>query len=147
MNLRDGYLLTRQTILWFHDLYRASDEDRRDFRYAPLICRDLSRLPPALVIVAEFDPLKDEGLAYARRLREAGNEVEAVDLPGHGAWLHLDGRRGGCGETRPIVRRSGVETPFRGGRRSSIAVIPGRLTAAGYEPAFPRWSATVQKNA
>lgn len=78
----DGYLLTRRTILWFHDLYRASDEDRRDFRYAPLICRDLSRLPPALIIVAEFDPLKDEGLAYARRLREAGNEVEAVTYAG-----------------------------------------------------------------
>jgi acetyl esterase len=80
--LADGYLLTRRTILWFHDLYRASDEDRRDFRYAPLVCRDLSRLPPALVIVAEFDPLKDEGLEYARRLRAAGNPVEAVTYAG-----------------------------------------------------------------
>jgi acetyl esterase len=80
--LAHGYLLTRRTILWFHDHYRASDEDRRDFRYAPLVCHDLSRLPPALIIVAEFDPLKDEGLEYARRLGEAGNQVEAVTYPG-----------------------------------------------------------------
>ena len=39
-------------------------------------------MPPALIIIAEFDPLKDEGLAYARRLREAGNEVEAVTYTG-----------------------------------------------------------------
>ncbi|MFO1324307.1 MAG: alpha/beta hydrolase [Burkholderiales bacterium] len=78
----DGYLLTRKTILWFHDHYRASPDDRKDFRYAPLICPDLSRLPPALVIVGEFDPLRDDGIAYADRLRDAGNDVELADYPG-----------------------------------------------------------------
>jgi acetyl esterase len=76
------YLLTRKTILWFHDHYRASAADRDDFRYAPLICPDLSRLPPALVIVGEFDPLRDDGIAYARRLEDAGNAVELADYPG-----------------------------------------------------------------
>jgi acetyl esterase/lipase len=78
----EGYLLTRKTILWFHDHYRSSDADRHDFRYAPLICRDLSRLPPALVIVGEYDPLRDDGIAYATRLEQAGNAVELTQYPG-----------------------------------------------------------------
>lgn len=78
----EGYMLTRRTILWFHDHYRARDADRADFRYAPLICPDLTRLPPALVIVGEFDPLHDDGVAYARALKEAGNAVTLSDYPG-----------------------------------------------------------------
>ncbi len=78
----EGHLLTRKTILWFHDHYRASAEDRGDFRYAPLLCPDLARLPPALVIVGECDPLRDDGIAYARRLEAAGNLVELADFPG-----------------------------------------------------------------
>ena len=78
----EGYMLTRKTILWFHEHYRARDSDREDFRYAPLICPDLSRLPPALVIVGEFDPLRDDGIAYAKRLRDEGNDVVLSDYPG-----------------------------------------------------------------
>jgi acetyl esterase len=78
----DGHLLTRRTILWFHDHYRASGDDRRDWRYAPLDCPDLSDLPPALVIVGECDPLHDEGVAYADALRRAGNAVTLSDYPG-----------------------------------------------------------------
>ena len=78
----EGYLLTRKTILWFHDHYRATDADRNDFRYAPLICPDLSRLPPALVIVGEYDPLKDDGIAYALRLARSGNTVELAHYAG-----------------------------------------------------------------
>ena len=80
--LAEGYLLTRKVILWFHDHYRANDSDRRDFRYAPLIATDLSRLPPALVVVGEYDPLRDDGIAYANRLRDAGNDVEVADYAG-----------------------------------------------------------------
>ena len=80
--LAEGYLLTRKTILWFHEHYRASDADREDFRYAPLICKDLTRLPPALVIVGEYDPLRDDGIAYARKLEAAGNDVELADYAG-----------------------------------------------------------------
>ncbi len=63
----EGHLLTRRAILWFHEHYRASDADRNDFRYAPLLCPDFTRLPPALVIVGECDPLRDDGVAYAKR--------------------------------------------------------------------------------
>jgi acetyl esterase len=78
----EGHLLTRKTILWFHEHYRRSDEDRKDYRYAPLICPDLSRLPPALVIVGEYDPLRDDGIAYAERLKREGNEVELANYAG-----------------------------------------------------------------
>jgi acetyl esterase len=78
----EGYLLTRKTILWFHNHYLRDDRDRNDFRYAPLICPDLSRLPPALVIVGECDPLRDDGIAYAERLKEAGNAAELARYAG-----------------------------------------------------------------
>ena len=78
----EGYLLTRKTILWFHNHYLRDDEDRTDFRFAPLICPDLSRLPPALVIVGECDPLRDDGIAYAERLKEEGNAVELAEYAG-----------------------------------------------------------------
>jgi acetyl esterase/lipase len=77
-----GHLLTRKTILWFHQHYRESDADRQDFRYAPLITPDLSRLPPALIIVGECDPLRDDGIAYAERLKKDGNEVELTNYAG-----------------------------------------------------------------
>jgi acetyl esterase len=78
----EGHLLTRNTILWFHRHYRSSDADRVDFRYAPLICKDLSHLPPALIIVGECDPLRDDGIAYAERLQRDGNAVELTNYPG-----------------------------------------------------------------
>ena len=78
----EGYLLTRRTVLWFHDHYRRSDADRGDFRYAPLACADLARLPPALVVVGEYDPLRDDGVAYAQALERAGNRVTLSEYAG-----------------------------------------------------------------
>lgn len=80
--LAEGYLLTRRNILWFHDHYLRGEQDREDFRWAPLLVDDLGGLPPALVIVAGYDPLRDEGIAYAERLREAGNVVELINYEG-----------------------------------------------------------------
>lgn len=82
LEFAEGYVLTRRTILWFHDHYLRDDNDRKDFRYAPLICPDLSGLPRALVIVAGYDPLRDEGIAYAERLMQAGNNVELTHYEG-----------------------------------------------------------------
>jgi acetyl esterase len=71
----EGYGLTRATMAWFWGHY-ADAADAGDWRLAPLMATDLSRLPPALVQVAEYDVLRDEGVAYARRLAEAGVVVE-----------------------------------------------------------------------
>ena len=78
----DGYLLTRRNMQWFYEHYAPAPADRRDPRLAPLLARDLAGLPPALVIVAEYDPLHDEGVAYAGALKAAGNRVILSDYAG-----------------------------------------------------------------
>ncbi|HJM91799.1 MAG: alpha/beta hydrolase [Alphaproteobacteria bacterium] len=78
----EGMLLTRATILWFYDQYLEQPEDAADPRFAPLLAKDLSGLAPALVIVAGFDPLRDEGIAYAERLHDAGVKVELAEYDG-----------------------------------------------------------------
>ena len=70
-----GFLLDAEAIAWFFDQYVAH-ADRRDWRFAPLEADDLDGVAPACVVLAECDPLVDEGLAYADRLRAAGVPVE-----------------------------------------------------------------------
>jgi acetyl esterase len=68
----EGYLLTAGDMRWFWNHYLASSADAANPYAAPLSARTLAGLPPALVITAEFDPLRDEGELYAHRLEEAG---------------------------------------------------------------------------
>jgi acetyl esterase len=70
-----GYLLEAESIAWFFDHYIAR-ADRGDWRFAPLEADNVDGVAPACVILAECDPLVDEGLAYADRLRAAGVAVE-----------------------------------------------------------------------
>lgn len=80
--LGTGYMLTAQRMKFFADHYLRSAQDALDWRASPLLAKDLSRLPPALVITASHDPLVDEGEAYAKRMRGASVEVEYECVPG-----------------------------------------------------------------
>ena len=76
-----GYFLTRSLMYWFWDIY-CSPADRTDPRVSPLRGK-LAGLPPAFVVTCEFDPLRDEGIAYAEALAAAGVPVEQLKARGH----------------------------------------------------------------
>ena len=73
-----GYLLTTDTMKYFHDHYLPDAARDLDWRASPLLHADLSKLPPALVLTAGYDPLRDEGMQYAERLTEAGSQATYV---------------------------------------------------------------------
>ena len=87
----EGYLLERDSIRWFLDHY-IPEADRKSPDASPWFADRLGGLPPALVITAEFDPLRDEGEAYAARLREEGVPAKASRYDGmiHG-FFGMDG--------------------------------------------------------
>jgi acetyl esterase len=93
----EGYLLTKSAMDWFYDHYLNSPADRENPMASPLR-GDLSGLPPAIVITAGYDPLRDEGKAYADALKAAGVDVEFQENPGmiHGFWWMM----GAVGHTR-----------------------------------------------
>ncbi|HZE60120.1 MAG TPA: alpha/beta hydrolase [Burkholderiales bacterium] len=70
-----GYLLTREAIRYFRRNYLPNERDWSDWRASPLLANSHANLPPALVVTAGYDPLIDEGRAYADKLRAAGVEV------------------------------------------------------------------------
>jgi acetyl esterase len=73
-----GYLLTAESIAYYRGNYIEDEALWSDWRASPLLAADLSRLPPALVLTAGFDPLRDEGRQYADALSAAGNRVQYI---------------------------------------------------------------------
>ncbi|MDR6232869.1 alpha/beta hydrolase [Pseudomonas oryzihabitans] len=78
----EGYLLESQTLDWFYAHYARGIEDFHDWRFSPLLASSMDGLAPALVALAGFDPLVDEGRAYAAHLRAQGVEVELREYAG-----------------------------------------------------------------
>jgi acetyl esterase len=81
----DGFMLTRDSMRWFRAQYLTGGREGLDWRVSPLRAPSLAGLPPAMVVTAGFDPLRDEGDAYARKLREAGVRVDAIC---YGGMIH-----------------------------------------------------------
>jgi acetyl esterase/lipase len=104
----DGYRLTRGSMEWYWGHYRG-DADPSDPELSPLRASDLSGVAPALVTTAEFDPLRDEGEAYAERLHEAGVPVTLKRYDGliHGFYTlgaHLDATSRGYDDVAVALR-------------------------------------------
>jgi len=81
----DGYGLNAATMEWFFDHYTPDRDARGDWRVSPLRATSLAGLPPALVVTAGYDPLRDEGRAYAFRLQQEGTLADLVEF---GGMLH-----------------------------------------------------------
>jgi acetyl esterase len=80
--LEDGHVIPRDRIVWYAKQYLRGEADRADLRASPLRAANLAGQPAALVITAGFDPLRDEGRAYAERLSAAGVAAVHHEYPG-----------------------------------------------------------------
>ncbi len=112
----DGFGLTRATMQWFWRQYLHNDDQQLDPYAVPTRAASLQNLPPAHVITAEYDVLRDEGDAYARRLAEAGVAVSWQRYPGmiHG-FVHLgkvfSDSQAAITEAAQVVTRLASQTP------------------------------------
>lgn len=114
----DGFFLTEAQMDWYRGHYLSKPTDALDPRVSPLLAHTLAGLPPAYVAVAGFDPLRDEGEAYARRLEEAG---VPVTLRRHSGLVH------------GVINATGVGHTGREALLEAAGALRGGLTAlAGY---------------
>jgi acetyl esterase len=110
----DGYGLNSETMEWFFNHYTPDQSMRGDWRVSPLRAASLGGLPPALVITAGHDPLRDEGRAYAFRLQQEGTLADLVEFGGmlHGflsSPMLLHGARRGTSLAAAALREALVQ--------------------------------------
>ena len=111
----EGFFLTRKQMDWYKAKYLSDIGHAVDPRVSPILQEDLTGLPPAYVGVAGFDPLRDEGLEYARLLAEAGNRVTTHHATG---MIH------------PYINVTGFSTGAREAAMHAADFIRSALTAA-----------------
>ena len=124
-----GYFLERESMDWFTRMYCPDAAHRSDPRLSPLLAKDLTGLPPAYIVTAGFDPLRDEGKAYADKLDAAGVPVTHVNYPGmiHGFFS----LRGLIPKAREAVAaaaaalKAGLESEPSPPTLQSPAMLPG----------------------
>ena len=91
----EGFVLTEENMTWYEDQYVPDRSRRADPRVSPLLAPDLAGLPPAYVATALADPLRDEGEAYAERMRAAGVTVALHRHPQVHGFFNLPAMRSG----------------------------------------------------
>jgi acetyl esterase len=82
LELADGHVIPRDRIVWYTEQYLRGEADKADLRASPLRAGTLAGQPPAMIVTAGFDPLRDEGHAYAEHLRRTGVDVVDREYPG-----------------------------------------------------------------
>jgi acetyl esterase len=105
------YFLTSDMVRYFYGHYLRGEADKKDPRLSPALTKDLKGLPPALVITAEFDPLRDEGEAYGEKLKSAGVPTTITRYPGmiHGFFTLanvLDQGKKAIGEASSALKKA-----------------------------------------
>lgn len=112
----EGYLLELETMRWFAENYSGGRDLDGEWTACPIRAIDHAGLPPATITIADFDPLRDEGLAYAETLRKAGTPVEVLRHAEqvHGYWI-----------VAPVVPSSGAaRSADLEALRATIAALP-----------------------
>lgn len=75
------FLLTAQKMEDYLNLYQSTPQDRQNPLFAPILAEDLTGMPKTLILTAQYDPLRDEGEAFGKKLKEAGNDVTICRIP------------------------------------------------------------------
>jgi acetyl esterase len=139
----DGYLLSRPELTWFFDNYLPAGQSLDDPYLFPMVAPDHRGLPDTLVVTAEFDPLRDDGIAYAEKLSAAGVAVEHLHASDqlHG-FLLLDGAIAGAGawidRLGDALSRRSAQPRRQPAPPAPQSALPAQRFAPPRSPAGPR---------